>query len=333
MRSDADFEPLLTERLLLRRSLPEDAEAISAYRSDPEVHRYQGWERTDPQSIRGEIGEMTGRAPGEPDGWVQLSVLEREGGRLVGDVGLSRAEGEPGVIKVGYTMARAFQGAGYGTEAVGALVDYVFDVLGADVVRAYADQENIPSIRVAEKVGMRLVERFERRYGDELWHGVRYERRRSEHAGFVPAAFVPPAGMATDVLVLEPLGPEHNERDHAAWMSSIEHIHATPGFDDPTHPNPWPEPMTLGENLADLEMHARHLAHREGFTYTVLDPASRDVIGCVYIYPAEDGVHDASVRSWVRVSHAHLDEPLWRAVSDWLERDWPFERLAYASRD
>jgi RimJ/RimL family protein N-acetyltransferase len=180
MRVDSDFEPLVTERLLLRRSSPEDAETISAYRSDPEVHRHQGWERTDPEGIRAEIDEMARRAPGEPGGWVQLSVQERESGRLVGDVGLARADGEPGVIKVGYTMAPAYQGSGYGTEAVGALVGYAFDVLGADVVRAYASADNVPSIRVAEKVGMHLVERFEHRYGDEVWFGVRYERRRED---------------------------------------------------------------------------------------------------------------------------------------------------------
>ncbi|OFW78350.1 MAG: hypothetical protein A2Z48_04530 [Actinobacteria bacterium RBG_19FT_COMBO_70_19] len=180
MRVDTAFEPLVTERLHLRRSRPEDAEAISAYRRDPEVHRYQGWERTDPEGIRAEIEEMVGRAPGEPGGWVQLSVLERASERLVGDVGFSRVDGEPGVIKVGYTMAPTFQGRGYGTEAMRALVTYLFDVLGVDVVRAYASVENVPSTRVAEKVGMRLVERFERRYGGEVWHGVRYERRRND---------------------------------------------------------------------------------------------------------------------------------------------------------
>ena len=178
MRFDADFEPLVTERLVLRRSRPEDAEAISAYRSDPDVHRYQGWERTDPPSVRAEIEEMSGRLPGELGGWVQFSVEQRESGRLIGDVGLSRAEGEPGVIKVGYTIAPAFQGRGYAGEAVGALVRYAFESLGADLVRAYSSAENLPSIRVAEKVGMRLVERIEHRYGDEVWFGVRYELRR-----------------------------------------------------------------------------------------------------------------------------------------------------------
>ncbi len=180
MRIDAGFEPMLTERLRLRRSVPDDAEAISRYRSDPEVRRQQGWARTDPEAVRADIEEMTRRAPGERGGWVQFSVEERDSGRLVGDVGLSPADGEPGVIKVGYTISPAFQGRGYATEAVDALLAYAFGTLGADVVRAYADAGNTPSIRVAEKVGMRLMETFEHREGEEVWLGVRYERRRGE---------------------------------------------------------------------------------------------------------------------------------------------------------
>jgi RimJ/RimL family protein N-acetyltransferase len=180
MRVDTDFEPLITERFRLRRSRPEDAEAISAYRSDPEVHRQQGWERTDPDGVRADIEEMAGRAPGQPGGWVQFSVEDRADGGLVGDVGLSPSDGEPGVIKVGYTMSPAVQGRGYATEAVGALVAYAFDALGAEVVRAYASADNAPSIRVAEKVGMRLVERFEHHDEDETWYGVRYERCRGD---------------------------------------------------------------------------------------------------------------------------------------------------------
>ncbi len=180
MQVDAAFETLTTARLLLRRSRPEDAEAISAYRSDPDVHVHQGWDRTDAIGIRAEIEEMASRAPGEPGGWVQFSVLERSSECLAGDVGISRADGEPGVLEVGYTIAPPFQRRGYATEAVAALVDYAFDTLGADVVRAYASAENVPSIRVAEKVGMRLVERIQEPYGDEVWFGVRYERRRVE---------------------------------------------------------------------------------------------------------------------------------------------------------
>jgi RimJ/RimL family protein N-acetyltransferase len=179
MRVDAGFEPIVTPRLRLRRSRTEDAETISAYRSDPSVNRYQGWERTDPDGVRAEIEEMARRAPGAPGGWMQLSVEDHESGQLVGDVGISPVEDEPGVIKIGYTVSPSFQGRGYATEAVGALVAYALETLGADVVRAYASAENLPSIRVAEKVGMRLVERFERRYGDQVHSVVRYELRHA----------------------------------------------------------------------------------------------------------------------------------------------------------
>ena len=78
------------------------------------------------------------------------------------------------------TVSCASSGRGYGTEAVAALIAYAFDTLGADLVRAYASAENLPSIRLAEKAGMRLVERFDRRHEGEVWSGVRYEIRRDE---------------------------------------------------------------------------------------------------------------------------------------------------------
>ena len=152
---------------------------------------------------------------------------------------------------------------------------------------------------------------------------------------FVPADFDVPQGLVADAFILEPLGPQHNDGDYAAWTTSIDHIRATPGFAEGT----WPHEMPLDENRRDLERHAQDFAARTGFTYTVLDPADRTVIGCVYIYPARarDGSVseadvDASVQSWVRAESAHLDVPLWRAVTAWLATDWPFTRVAYAAR-
>ena len=143
---------------------------------------------------------------------------------------------------------------------------------------------------------------------------------------FVPDDFQPPPGLLTDHFLLEPLGPAHNEDDHDAWSSSIEHIRATPGFQD----RRWPHAMTLDENRADLERHARDFAERSGFTYTVLDPSDRAVIGCVYIYPDEKGVDDAVVTSWVRASRAGSDGALRELVSRWLVEAWPFARISYA---
>jgi hypothetical protein len=147
---------------------------------------------------------------------------------------------------------------------------------------------------------------------------------------FVPADFTPPAGLRTAEFVLEPLGPQHNERDNVAWTSSLEHIQATPGFEGSGW---WSAAKSLDENLKDLVQHADDFTNRVGFTYTVLAPNDIDVIGCVYIYPATDGKHDAFVQSWVRAPSAQLDKVLWQTVSDWLARDWPFNNVQYAERE
>lgn len=145
---------------------------------------------------------------------------------------------------------------------------------------------------------------------------------------FVPSEFVVPPAPATEHFRLEPLGPQHNDSDYEAWTSSLEHIHATPGWEKSN----WPDDRDKDANLRDLERHADDFANRTGFTYTVLDPATGNVIGCVYIYPDKDEEYDARVLSWVRASRAELDVELWQAVSKWLSNDWPFESVAYAGR-
>ncbi|MGB8361364.1 MAG: N-acetyltransferase [Acidimicrobiia bacterium] len=144
--------------------------------------------------------------------------------------------------------------------------------------------------------------------------------------GLVPEGFDPPRSFDGPGFRLEPLGPQHNESDHEAWSTSMDHIHATPG-----EWGSWPRPMSLEENISDLEMHAREFETREAFTYSILD--GDEVIGCLYIYPDERGDTDAYVSSWVRETRADMDAVVWRAVTDWLETDWPFREFRYADRD
>ena len=144
---------------------------------------------------------------------------------------------------------------------------------------------------------------------------------------FVADDFDVPRRVDHPQFRLRPLDVEHNERDYAAWTTSLEHIGATPGFIGEA----WPHPMSPDENRGDLAKHAADFAARRGFTYTVLD-AGDDVIGCVYIYPSKDSAHDAKVSSWVRHSHAPLDRTLYEAVSAWLTDVWLFKRVDYAAR-
>ena len=108
---------------------------------------------------------------------------------------------------------------------------------------------------------------------------------------FVPSGFVVPLTLATEQFRLEPLGPQHNDSDYEAWSTSLEHIGMTPGWEASS----WPDDRGLVDNLRDLQRHADDFEERAGFTYTVLDPATDDVIGCVYIYPDDSEQHDARV--------------------------------------
>jgi hypothetical protein len=141
---------------------------------------------------------------------------------------------------------------------------------------------------------------------------------------FVPDSFEPPLRLTAEGVELEPLGPQHNDADYAAWTSSIDHIRGTPGYPDGS----WPRPMTPEENRRDLERHAADFAARRGFTYTVLEKGR--IVGCVYIYPLPDGSADAQVSSWVTADRAELDRPLRAAVRAWLRDAWPFETVDYA---
>lgn len=142
----------------------------------------------------------------------------------------------------------------------------------------------------------------------------------------VDDSFAVPEVFAAGGLRFELLGPQHNVADHAAWTSSIEHIRSTPGFD-----GDWPPAagMTLAENLADLESHARRSARRVDFAYSVIEVATSDVIGCVYFKPVPAAEGEVRAMSWVCAARAELDGPLTEIVGAWLLDGWPFERVHY----
>jgi hypothetical protein len=149
---------------------------------------------------------------------------------------------------------------------------------------------------------------------------------RDMSRSFVPDDYVVPLSLTGPGFRLEPLGPQHNDADHRAWMSSIEHIRATPGFST----GGWPpvEGMAIDENLGDLRRHADDFARRVGFTYTVLDDEDV-VVGCVYIYPSRADPDVTEVRSWVTARRAELDSVLHDTVDSWLAADWPFTVVRY----
>jgi len=79
-------------------------------------------------------------------------VIERDNGAWVGRIGPHRPEGWPGT-EVGWGVAREFAGRGYAHEAAVATMDYAVEMLGWPHVIHTIDPENLPSIRLAERLG------------------------------------------------------------------------------------------------------------------------------------------------------------------------------------
>lgn len=156
---------LLTSRLLLSPLRLEDAPAVFAYRSDPEVARYQGWEPPAIDDVRRFIEELARVAPNMPGTWLQLGIRLRDGGHLIGDLGLHFPAERDAEAEIGVTVAPAHQGKGYAAEALCGAFGYLFDDLGKHRVIASVDPRNTPSMRLMARLGMRQ----EALHRESLW--------------------------------------------------------------------------------------------------------------------------------------------------------------------
>ncbi len=153
---DEDFTGLTGPRVTLRRFSLADVAEFAAYRSRPEVARYQGWDAPYPRA-EGErfVRQLMQRHPDTAGDWFQFAIALRPGGQLIGDCAASPRAGDPRQCEIGFTIAPRYQGHGYATEAAGLLVDYLFTARGKHRVTACCDARNAPSAAVLERLGMR----------------------------------------------------------------------------------------------------------------------------------------------------------------------------------
>lgn len=139
-----------TGRLRLRHFRAADAPALSAYRSDPQVARYQGWSA--PVSVES-AAEFIARLNDDPDqpGWFQYAIELKDDGCLIGDIGVNLHENLM-QADLGFTLARDRQGHGYATEAVSAVLGDRF-ARGLRRMSAQCDARNLSSAGLLERLG------------------------------------------------------------------------------------------------------------------------------------------------------------------------------------
>ena len=146
-------------RLIARRFRPDDLAAFVAMRNDPEVARYQSWERYTEEDGRDFIAGLAGMAPGDP-GWFQFALEEKASGAFIGDCGLCIDPADARLGRIGYTIARPQWNRGFATEAVAALAAFAFERFSLHRITASVDPRNVASCRVLEKAGFRKAAHF-----------------------------------------------------------------------------------------------------------------------------------------------------------------------------
>lgn len=156
------FEPVSTERLVLRGYRADDVDDLLRYYSRREVCRFLFDDPWTIEHARKVVQRKVSRRS-LSDGYLAL-VVEYEG-RVVGNVGAWLIEGTEHSAELGWVFSPEVAGKGLATEAVTALLDLVFATPSLHRVRAQMDARNDASARLARRVGMRREAHFR----EDMW--------------------------------------------------------------------------------------------------------------------------------------------------------------------
>lgn len=168
-----DVPELLTRRLRLRGWIPADRLALTAIKSDP-----RNWDfiRSGPSRslalAAATLDEFI--AEWERDRIGSWAIEERDSGNLAGDCGVKLTERGP---QLAYMIAGNRWGNGFATEAGAAVLRFVFTNFHWPAVYASTDAVNVASLRVLDKLGMRLLDTVDHSEWQERWYAVRRDDR------------------------------------------------------------------------------------------------------------------------------------------------------------
>jgi RimJ/RimL family protein N-acetyltransferase len=143
-----------TERLRLRRYRPEDVDELAGMFGDAEHMRFYPATFTREQT-QGWVADQLERYA--RDGFGLLVVENRTTGAVLGTCGPAiRVVEDLDEVEIGWHVRPGWKGMGVAPEAAAAVRDWVFEHLRVDHVISLVRPENLPSARVAEKIGMHV---------------------------------------------------------------------------------------------------------------------------------------------------------------------------------
>ncbi|WP_439497570.1 GNAT family N-acetyltransferase [Bosea sp. (in: a-proteobacteria)] len=143
-----------TERLLLRPRTLADTDACIEMDRDPDVTRFVNGPWSDPAAHRAFVEKRTSGP--WPQGMGYWTILLREdAATFVGWVLLIPVDAVGPEIEIGWRLRQRFWGKGFATEAARPVLAHAFEILGLDEVIAEIAPENLGSLKVAEKIGLK----------------------------------------------------------------------------------------------------------------------------------------------------------------------------------
>lgn len=151
---------LETARLRIRPLRPADLADFYAYRSNPEVTRYQGFDVFSREQAAAFIAQQLPLEFGQPGQWVQYGLEHQRTGRLLGDCAICLQQADSRMAEIGITIAPAAQRQGYAREVLRALLDFLFQLPDFHRVVETVDADNAASIALLESLGFRLEGEF-----------------------------------------------------------------------------------------------------------------------------------------------------------------------------
>ncbi len=144
-----------TERLILRRFELSDAQAMfDNWASDDEVTKYLTWPtHADVSVTEGILGQWVPQY--EKDDYYNWAiVLKEHGSQPIGNINVAHWSEDREAPEIGYCMGRRWWHQGIMTEALAAVLDFLFDRVGVEQITALHDTNNPHSGGVMRKCGM-----------------------------------------------------------------------------------------------------------------------------------------------------------------------------------
>lgn len=148
------------DRLIIRNLEASDIYDFHAYRSNPEVTKYQGFEPMTIEQADEFISENAKVTFGQAGEWVQLAIENKAKKQVMGDCAIKLDKHDTRIAEIGITISHLEQQKGYAKEALKGLLNFLFHQKNIHRVIAITDAENTASVNLLKSIKFRQEGHF-----------------------------------------------------------------------------------------------------------------------------------------------------------------------------